>query len=102
MGPRQSEIREGIPAVRNSKKHQHVCTSWREISSDFWEHLVTFVLTHVWCVKASGYSKGIHSKVNTVSLLFSGLKKCVLLFFFSIVKIHAATENLENMEKYTY
>lgn len=68
FGTKQSETREGKPAAENSKKHQHVCTSWREISSDFWEHLVTSVLTYVWCVKASGYPKAIHSEIDTVSL----------------------------------
>lgn len=45
-----------------------MCTSWREISSDFWEHLVTSVLTYVWCVKANAHPKDIHPEVDTVSL----------------------------------
>ena len=98
-GPKLSKTREGKPAAGNSKKHQHVCTSWREISSEFWEHLVTSVFTYVWCVKASAHPKDIHSEVDIVSLYF--LVKKMFPTFFLIYKILYIVKKLENTKKYT-
>lgn len=98
-GPKLSKTRKGEPAVGNCKKHQHVCTSWRESSSEFWVHLVTSVFTYVWCVKASAHPKDIHSEVDIVSLYFL-VKKSFLLFSW-FIKYYTLSKKLENMKKYT-